>query len=84
MALSNGWQTAAMAVVVLWLVQQIDGTLISPRIMSSLTGLSPSAVLLAIFIGSGIGGVVGMLLALPVLMSFRTIYRVFVQRHENV
>lgn len=84
MALGGGWQTAAMAVGVLWLVQQIDGALISPRIMSSLTGLSPAAVLLAIFVGSGLGGVVGMLLALPLLMSFRTIYRVFVQRHENV
>jgi len=83
-ALGSGWQTAALTVVVLWLVQQIDGTLISPRIMSGLTGLSPAAVLLAIFAGSAVGGIVGMLLALPLLMTFRTVFRVFVQRHENV
>lgn len=84
MALGSGWQTALMAVGVLWLVQQIDGSLISPRIMSSLTGVSPATVLLAIFIGSGIGGIVGMLLALPLLMTIRTVYRVYVQRYENV
>jgi len=83
-ALSCGWQTAALTIGALWLVQQIDGSFISPRIMSSVTGLSPAAVLLAIFIGSGIGGIVGMLIALPALMTFRTIFRVFVQTHENV
>lgn len=84
MALSSGWQTALLAAGVLWLVQQIDGSIISPRIMSNLTGVSPATVLLAIFIGSGLGGIVGMLIALPVLMTFRTVYRVFVQRYENV
>ena len=83
MALSSGFQTAIAAVAVLWLVQQIDGALISPRIMSGLTGLSPASVLLAIFIGSGVGGILGMLLALPALMAVRTVYRVYVQRNER-
>lgn len=84
MALGSGMKTALLAVAVLWLVQQIDGALISPRIMSSLTGLSPAVVLIAIFIGSGVGGIVGMLLAMPLVMAFRTVFRVFVQRYENV
>ncbi|MEE1200297.1 MAG: AI-2E family transporter [Christensenellales bacterium] len=83
-ALGSGWMTAALAILALWLVQQIDGTLISPRIMSSLTGISPAAVLLALFVGSGLGGVAGMLLALPCAMTLRTVYRIFVQRYENV
>lgn len=83
-ALTDGWSTVAAAVAVLWLVQQADSSLISPRIMSSLTGVSPATVLLAIFIGSGLGGIVGMLLAMPVVMAFRTVFRVFVQRYENV
>jgi len=84
MALSSGWTTAASAIIALWLVQQIDGTLISPRVMGSLSGLSPATVLLAIFIGSGLGGIVGMLLAMPVIMAYRTVFRIFVQRYENV
>lgn len=84
MALGSGWKTALYAAAMLWLVQQIDSTLISPRIMSSLSGVSPATVLLAIFIGSSLGGIVGMLLAMPAVMAFRTVFRVFVQRYENV
>ena len=65
-------------------VQQADGMVISPRILGGVTGLSPAAVLIAIFVGSHVCGILGMLLALPVLMTFRTAYRIFVQRHENV
>ena len=83
-ALGGGWKKAALTVFVLWAVQQADGMVISPRILGGVTGLSPAAVLVAIFVGSHACGVLGMLLALPVLMTFRTAYRIFVQRHENV
>ena len=83
-ALGGGWKKAALTVLVLWVVQQADGMVISPRILGGVTGLSPAAVLIAIFVGSHVCGVLGMLLALPVLMTFRTAYRIFVQRHENV
>ena len=77
-ALGIGWQRALMTVLALFLVQQIDGLLISPRVMGSITGFSPAVVLLALFAGARIGGVIGMLLALPALMTIRTVYRVFV------
>ena len=83
-ALSSGWQTAAFAAIVLIIVQQLDGLLISPRVMGALTGLSPAAVLLGVFAGGCALGVPGMLLALPVMMVFRTCVRVFVQRDENI
>ena len=83
-ALGGGWKKAALTVFVLWAVQQADGMVISPRILGGVTGLSPAAVLIAIFVGSHVCGILGMLLALPVLMTFRTAYRIFVQRHENV
>lgn len=82
-ALGAGWQKAALTVGVLFLVQQIDGTLISPRIMGSVTGFSPAIVMLALFAGAHIGSITGMLLAMPALMAIRTLYRVFVQRHEK-
>ena len=82
-ALSTGWQSAALTLLALFLVQQIDGLVISPRVMGNITGFSPAVVLLAIFAGARIGNIPGMLLALPTLMAVRTVYRVFVQRHEN-
>lgn len=83
MALSLNWQRAALTILALFLVQQIDGMVISPRIMGNITGFSPAVVLLAIFVGARIGSIGGMLFALPTLMAVRTVYRVFVQRHEN-
>ena len=83
-ALTSGWQTAAFAAVVLVIVQQLDGLLISPRVMGALTGLGPAAVLVGVFAGGCALGVPGMLLALPAMMVFRTCVRVFVQRDENI
>lgn len=83
MALSISWQRAAFTLLSLFLVQQIDGLVISPRIMGNITGVSPAVVLLAVFVGARTGGIGGMLFALPSLMAIRTVYRVFVQRHEN-
>ena len=77
-------QTAAFAAVVLVVVQQLDGLLISPRVMGALTGLGPAAVLVGVFAGGCALGVPGMLLALPAMMVFRTCVRVFVQRDENI
>ena len=82
-ALSDGWQKALICLGVLTLVQQLDSAIISPRIMGSLTGFSPAAVLISIYAGACFGGIGGMLIALPVLMSIRTILRVFVQECEN-
>lgn len=84
LALSVSFEKALICLGVVCLIQQIDNNFISPRIMGHLTGLSPALVLIAIFAGAQLCGVVGMLFALPVIMTFRTLFRVFVQRHENI
>lgn len=83
-ALTESWQKAALTVVALTVVQQLDGSWISPRVMGSLTGFSPALVLVGIYGGARLGGVAGMLLALPVMMTSRTLFRVFVQKYENI
>ena len=83
LALSVSWQKAAFALLALFLVQQMDGMVISPRVMGNITGFSPAVVLLALFAGARLCSIRGMLLALPTLMAVRTLYRVFVQRREN-
>lgn len=83
MALSVSWQKALLCLAALFLVQQIDGLVISPRVMGNVTGFSPAVVLLALFAGGNVGGIAGMLLALPALMTFRTLYRIYVQRNEK-
>jgi predicted PurR-regulated permease PerM len=57
---------AFLAVIVLVAVQQIDGTLISPRIVGNSVGLHPVFVMLSIIIGSAYLGLLGMLIAVPI------------------
>ena len=83
-ALGDGPLRAALCAGVLALVQQADAAILSPRIMGSLTGFSPAAVLLAITAGGSLAGIGGMFAALPVWMSIRTVFRVFVQSYENI
>lgn len=57
---------AFLAVIVLVAVQQIDGTLISPRIVGNSVGLHPVFVMLSIVIGGAYLGLLGMLIAVPI------------------
>lgn len=47
------------------LVQTLDGFFISPRIMSRTVDVEPLVVIGALMLGGGIGGVTGMVLAIP-------------------
>ena len=83
-ALGDGWRKAAMTLGALVLVQQLDGSFISPKIIGGVTGFSPALVLVVIYAGARLGGIGGMLLALPLMLSIRTLFRVFVQKCENI
>lgn len=59
------WQ-GVLAVIILLVIQQVDGNLIYPRVVGSSTGLHPLFVLLAVSIGGYYSGLLGMVLAVPV------------------
>ena len=57
----------ALAFIVLFLVlQQVEGNLIYPKVVGSSIGLPGIWVLAAVTIGGGVGGLVGVLLSVPV------------------
>ncbi len=66
----------ALAVIVLYiLIQQLEGSLVVPRVMKKAVGLDPLVVILAIMVGARIAGPLGALLAIPtaaILMIFVT------------
>ncbi|MGI6204886.1 MAG: AI-2E family transporter [Anaerovoracaceae bacterium] len=55
-----------LAVLVLFIIQQIDGNFIYPKVVGTNTGLHPLLVLLAVFIAGKFFGLAGMVLAVPV------------------
>ena len=80
-SLPLGLGRVAWALAVVILVQQLEGGMISPYLMSGATRLHPVAVLLTISAGGLLGGVAGMLLAVPVVVSLRGGLRML--RREN-
>ncbi len=56
------------------LVQMIEGYILTPRIMGDRTGLHPMVIIIAIFFwGSALGGISGMILAIP-LTAFLVVF----------
>lgn len=70
-SLQSGLTTALWTLAVLFAVQQLEGTFLSPRLMSSATRLHPLAVLLIISSGGLLGGGWGMILSLPLTVALR-------------
>lgn len=82
-AMANGLSCAVMAVIIMIAVQQIDGLMISPRVMGSVTGFSSAAVMIGVYCAGVATGIPGMLLILPVMIVIRTCVRVFVESHRS-
>ena len=67
------WRVAAV-LVVFALVQAIEGYFLTPKIMGDRTGLHPMVIIFAIFFwGSALGGILGMILAIP-LTAFLVVF----------
>lgn len=47
------------------IVGQINDNVISPRLMGNRTGLNPAWIIVSLFVGSKLGGVLGLLVAVP-------------------
>jgi predicted PurR-regulated permease PerM len=56
-------------------VQLIDGTIITPRIMGESVGLSPLVIILALFAGGQLFGLLGIFLAIPAAATLRVLVR---------
>ena len=62
-------------VLIILVVQQVDGNFIAPRIIGSATGLPGLGVLLAIIVGGNLFGIPGMVIGVPTLAVIVTLLR---------
>jgi predicted PurR-regulated permease PerM len=54
-----------VAICVLFIIQTIDGNVINPKFLSHTIHIHPVLVIVSLLIGSKIGGLIGMLVAVP-------------------
>ena len=69
---------AILFIIVFLVLQQIEGNLIYPHVVGESVGLPSIWVLAAVTIGGNLMGIVGMLVFIPLLSVFYTIFREFV------
>lgn len=62
------------AVISMLVVQQVDNNLLAPKIVGDSVGLHAVFTMLAILIGGNVGGLLGMLLAVPIAASCRVLF----------
>lgn len=84
MALLSGQPMLALwAVAGMVLVQQIDNNLLAPKIVGDSVGLHPVFTMLAILSGGSVGGLIGMLTAVPLAASVKILLGRWYAAHQE-
>ncbi|MCL2616521.1 MAG: AI-2E family transporter [Defluviitaleaceae bacterium] len=71
--LTDGLTMGMIAALVLLAVQQIDSNIIFPRLLGGSMKISPLLVIIAIAVGNAYYGIVGMIVAIPIIAVMKNI-----------
>ncbi|HEY5560518.1 MAG TPA: AI-2E family transporter [Clostridiaceae bacterium] len=66
--------TALYTAICLYILQQVEGDILSPKLTSDTVNLHPLSVILILIIGGEAGGLLGMIIAVPVGVIVKIIY----------
>ena len=72
-AMSISWKMVLSAVLVNLIIQLLEGNVISPQVVGRKLNIHPLLIIISLLIGGEIGGVVGMILAVPIFAIFKVI-----------
>jgi predicted PurR-regulated permease PerM len=75
MALTVSWQLALVVLVVMIVIEQLDGNLLGPMLLSKGVDVHPVAILSAVIVGGGLLGLWGVLLSIPMVAFLQLLYR---------
>ncbi|MEL7034670.1 MAG: AI-2E family transporter [Cyanobacteria bacterium J06592_8] len=70
------WWLALKVLVISVIFQQIKDNIVAPRIMGNITGLSPVIIFTALLLGGRVGGLLGVILAIPLTGVVKSIVEV--------
>ncbi len=78
----NFWLVLLMALAVFAVVQIIQDTILTPRIMGKVMGLNSAVILLSLSVWGSLLGILGMVIALPLTTLLITYYQKYVVKKE--
>ena len=68
-----------IACLVILVIQLIDGNIINPKLLSTTIEVHPMLIIVALIAGSAVGGILGMLLAVPVASLIKLYFDRFIE-----
>lgn len=72
----GGWGLVGLCALVFVIVQAIQDYVLTPKIMGDKTGMGPMLIIFSIFFwGTALGGILGMILAIPLTAFFLVFWR---------
>jgi predicted PurR-regulated permease PerM len=82
----NDWIHPLWVTVIFFVVQQIDGIVVAPRIVGTSVGLHPMTVIISVFLWTLVlGGLLGAVLAIPLTATLKVLLHRYVwERHHNI
>jgi predicted PurR-regulated permease PerM len=78
------WMIMLSALIVFAVVQTIQDTILTPKIMGHVTGLNPAIILLSLSIWGSLLGILGMVIALPMTTLLITYYQRYVIKNKTI
>ncbi len=72
-AASGGWRLFAETAIAYLVIQQLEGSLLAPRIVGGAVGLHPLAVITALLVGDYLHGLAGVILSVPLAGCLRVL-----------
>ncbi|MDP3245222.1 MAG: AI-2E family transporter [bacterium] len=79
-ALAQSPFKAFMVVILYVIIQQLENNLLVPKVMEKVVGINPITSIIALLVGFRLGGIVGMLFAIPVATALEVLIRAFVKK----
>lgn len=73
---------ALLIVAVFALIQNLEGNLLVPKVMGKVSGMSPLIILISLWVGSNLFGIIGAIVAVPVLMIGTVVFRSLLEGRE--
>ncbi|MCF2969827.1 AI-2E family transporter [Synechococcus sp. Nb3U1] len=75
LAFQDIWLSLKVVLVSL-IVQQVKDRVIAPRLMGELIGLNPVWILIALLVGAQLGGILGVIVAIPLTSVVKSIFEI--------
>lgn len=72
--LNAKFSSLVFAMIVLLIIQSVDGNYINPKLLGKQTNIHPMMVMIALIVGGSWGGLLGMLFAVPITVLLKKLF----------